>query len=259
MFVVPHDINEDGRVDLVAGAKGPGAQVGWLEAPPAPRRLADWRWHPLRDAGWIMSLVLADMNGDGDEDIAVSDRKGEERGVFWLENPGPASLDRPWREHAVGAQGGEVMFLTVAPADRDTTERILVSTKPREIVLLERRGATWTETAIPTPDTAGTAKAVTTGDVDGDGVLDLVFSCEGAEGLSGVMWLSAREAGGTESWTARGISGRAGTKFDLVELIDLDHDGDLDVLTCEEREGLGVVWYENPYGPAAVSPAPSPR
>ncbi len=33
--------------------------------------------------------------------------------------------------------------------------------------------------------------------------------------------------------------------------IDLDGDGDLDVLTCEENygeksEGLGVIWYENP-------------
>ena len=26
----------------------------------------------------------------------------------------------------------------------------------------------------------------------------------------------------------------------------LDADGDLDVLTCEERKNLGVIWYENP-------------
>jgi hypothetical protein len=31
-----------------------------------------------------------------------------------------------------------------------------------------------------------------------------------------------------------------------MELVDLDGDGDLDVLTCEERAGLGVIWYENP-------------
>lgn len=27
---------------------------------------------------------------------------------------------------------------------------------------------------------------------------------------------------------------------------DMDGAGDLDVLRCEERAGLGVVWYENP-------------
>ena len=37
-----------------------------------------------------------------------------------------------------------------------------------------------------------------------------------------------------------------GVKHDLVPLIDLDGDGDLDVLTTEETKGLGVVWYENP-------------
>ena len=42
------------------------------------------------------------------------------------------------------------------------------------------------------------------------------------------------------------ISGGAGIKFDLVELVDLDGDEDLDVLTCEESANLGVIWYENP-------------
>ena len=32
----------------------------------------------------------------------------------------------------------------------------------------------------------------------------------------------------------------------LAELIDLDDDGDLDVLTCEERRINAVIWYENP-------------
>jgi hypothetical protein len=37
-----------------------------------------------------------------------------------------------------------------------------------------------------------------------------------------------------------------GVKYDFIELIDLDGDQDLDVLTTEENKGLGVVWYENP-------------
>ena len=31
-----------------------------------------------------------------------------------------------------------------------------------------------------------------------------------------------------------------------MQLLDLDADGDLDVITCEEVDNLGVVWYENP-------------
>ena len=48
------------------------------------------------------------------------------------------------------------------------------------------------------------------------------------------------------TWRARDISGSEGVKYDRIELIDLDGDGDLDVVTCEEIEKLGVLWYENP-------------
>jgi hypothetical protein len=51
------------------------------------------------------------------------------------------------------------------------------------------------------------------------------------------------------NWDFYKLSGLKGRKFDLVTLIDLDGDGDLDVLTNDENEegdGLGVVWYENP-------------
>ena len=47
------------------------------------------------------------------------------------------------------------------------------------------------------------------------------------------------------------LSGKGGSKFDRIELLDLDGDGDLDVITCEENggknsRGLGLIWYENP-------------
>jgi hypothetical protein len=42
------------------------------------------------------------------------------------------------------------------------------------------------------------------------------------------------------------ISGPTGVKYDLVALVDLDGDGDLDVITTEENTNLGVIWYENP-------------
>ena len=55
-----------------------------------------------------------------------------------------------------------------------------------------------------------------------------------------------RRAG--KKWIPRGLSGPAGVKFDRIELRDLDGDGDLDLITCEERDNLGVFWYENPAG-----------
>ena len=62
------------------------------------------------------------------------------------------------------------------------------------------------------------------------------------------------------TWIDHEISGPVGSKFDRIELIDLDGDGDLDVLTTEENFGpdslgIGAIWYENPTRKGFVSVA----
>lgn len=250
MFCLPLDIDGQNGIDLVAGGKNQGAKIGWFEAPADPRDLAAWRWHPLCDAGWIMSLIGTDMDGDGDPDVLASDRKGAGRGCLWLENPGPGEEQAdPWPRHRVGAQGREVMFICQADLDADGLQDVLVAVKPTEILYLRRKtadGKSWETFPIRLPEGTGTTKAVDVGDIDLDGKPDLLFTCEQAsQGKSGCMWLSYRNAPTDRDWNAHEISGPEGVKYDLVELLDLDRDGDLDVITCEEAESLGVFWYEN--------------
>jgi len=130
--------------------------------------------------------------------------------------------------------------------------------KAGQIVILRRldaAGDLWKQYVIPYPDGTGTAKGVAAGDIDGNGTKDIVFSCENAKGPKlGVMWLSRRKGVFDGDWQAHDISGPAGIKYDLLELLDLDADGDLDVVACEEQEGgkgLGVFWYENPHAAAS--------
>lgn len=197
-----------------------------------------------------MSLISADMDADGDQDIVVSDRKGKTPGCLWLENPGPGPLQaKPWTAHRIGGPA-TTMFITLADLDRDGLQDVLASVKPRKLEFHRRRsadGRKWETHEIPLPEVAGTAKAVAVADIDRDGMPDIVFSCEHADGdRQGVLWLSARHSCFKPEWNAHPISGPEGVKFDRLELIDLDGDGDLDVLTCEERSNLGVLWYENP-------------
>jgi hypothetical protein len=241
MFALPMQVDGRRGVDLVVGAKSAGAELGWFESPERPRDLAAWAWHPLRKVGWTMSLLAADMDGDGDLDLVASDRKGPASGCFWLENDAGGA----WPEHAIGGRGREVMFMDLADLDGDGLQDAVVATKPADVLLfrrLDRSGTRWEASTVPYPERTGGAKSVAVGDLDGDGKPDLVLSCEGAKGeLSGVVALLRRG----DAWIPREISGPAGTKFDRVQLVDLDGDGDLDVLTCEETENLGVIWYEN--------------
>lgn len=250
MFALPLDVDGCHGVDLVAGAKNQAAHIGWFESPADPRKLSDWKWHPLYEAGWIMTLTSEDVDNDGDLDIVASDRKGKNRGCLWLEHPGKERSQGKWNVHRIGPQDKEVMFLVVRDLDQDGLKDVVVATRGEEILFLRQQAKpalSWQTHSITLPENTGTAKAVNVGDIDLDGKLDLVFSCENAQGeKSGVIWLAYRERVTEPVWTPHEISGPEGIKFDLVELIDLDADGDLDVLTCEERANLGVIWYENP-------------
>jgi hypothetical protein len=206
MFCVPMDVDGKNGIDLVAGGKGEGAKIGWFEAPADPRDLAAWKWHARCDAGWIMSLIGTDVDGDGDPDVLVSDRKGAGRGCLWLENPGPGDQQtKPWACHRIGAQGREVMFICQADLDADGLQDVLAAVKPAEILYLRRKtadGKSWESFPVRLPEGTGTTKAVNVGDIDLDGKPDLVFTCEQAsQGKSGCMWLSYRTSPTDPVWT----------------------------------------------------------
>jgi len=248
MQVLPLQLDDANGPDLIVAAKGPGSPLGWMRAPADPNAVTDWKFHPLRPAAWVMTLHAHDFDGDGDQDLLFSDRKGARAGLFWLENPGAAAnrIYQPWPEHALGALGREVMFADLADLDGDGRPEVLAAVKPRDIVILHSTpGGHWREETLSlVAEGLGDAKAVRAADLNGDGRVDLVFSGEHARvELEGVVWLERRAEGG---WWQRSLAGAAGVKFDLLQLLDLDGDGDLDVLTCEEADGLGVIWYENP-------------
>lgn len=251
MFCAPIQVDDSNGVDLIAGGKGEGAALGWFEAPADARKLADWKWHPLRPVGWVMSIHAHDLDGDGDMDIMFSDRKGKQTGCFWLEHPDRSTaLTKPWKEHLIGLAGREVMFVRIADLDTDGREDVVACIAPSSLVWLRQLDGTpprWEQRPLPVPALAGLPKAVCAGDLDLDGRVDVVFTCERAVAPKhGVWWLRNAGGAGVEAWEPRPLSGVDGVKHDLVELIDLDGDGDLDVLTCEETKNLGVFWCENP-------------
>lgn len=246
MFCVP--LSTGDRPTLIVGSKGKGASISRLTANlerPGPSNV---RLQRLTDAGWIMSLRTIDMDGDGDLDVIFSDRKGPTRGVGWLEHPDdPAQMN--WERHLIGGTDEEVMFLDVGDLTGDGAQEVVVATRSTG-VLVFRRSVTsdeWREQMIPMPTDCGSGKGVAIADVDLDGRSDLVISCEHSEDRHGLFWLSRASDDTAGAWTFQPISGRAqGVKYDRIEMLDLDSDGDLDVLTCEERDNLGVIWFENP-------------
>jgi hypothetical protein len=260
MFALPMQIDGRGGIDLVVGSKrqkNKDAEIGWLQSPLKgdPRQVEAWKYHFLNNVGWTMSLEPDDVDGDGDTDVVVSDNVGGR--IFWLENPGAEAAmgGAAWTEHSILTSSTDRFnFLTVTDLDQDGKKDILSSGSGSCLFWLRRSSgagnsaegvsAGWELHRIQLPGRPRGSKAVNVADFNLDGKPDIVMTLGG--GKTSVYWMNYRKDVTDEEWVAHNISGPSGQKFDLVHALDLDGDGDLDVITCEEDYNLGVFWYENP-------------
>ncbi len=260
MFAVAMDIDGRNGIDLVIGGKNPEGSVGWLESPENPRDLSGWKFHLLTPAAWIMSILTKDMDADGQPDLLISERKAEKSGIYWLKYPGKSSaaLRAPWQKTWIADHLKDTMFIDCWDFDGDGIEEIIVPHKFPDVGFLSifrtKNQVTWKEIKLRYPASISNPKSIQVGDINLDGKVDLVLSTEGADqNRSGIVWLEYSESWDNPDWTAHDISGPDGIKFDLNLLLDLDADGDLDILNTEENNnakggqaGLGLIWYENP-------------
>lgn len=242
MFGLAANIDDQRGLDLVVGSKGKGACVGWLQSPENPRKLAEWKFHRLCPAGWIMSLRQFKWNDQ--TMLLVSDRKGSDRGVYLLHPQ--ASVFDPWKRINVHQEQHEFMFLDFRQSSQSL--QIHVATRGGKILRYATQAyPVFEKSEIPNPAGIAHGKAVVTGDIDLDGKLDLVHSSNTQsiarkKRISGLHWMKNENG----KFVARQVAEATGRKYDRIELIDLDGDQDLDILTCEEAANLGVIWFENP-------------
>jgi hypothetical protein len=256
MYALPMQVDGKNGIDLIVGSKSPNGMIGLLLAPANPRDLSGWKLVKLYAAAWIMNTEAYDMDHDGDLDIVTVDRKGDRSGILWLENPGTehASHADTWKEHRIGPIGYEPLFMDVADLDSDGALDIITSTRNDVIRWIRRQpgdAVRWKTRDIPNPFGVHAGKSVRVADINLDGKLDLVHTTntnvrKEDKTKVAVAWMSYGPGGVTGDWTSHAISPPGGAKYDLIQLLDLDGDGDLDLMCCEENAQLGVFWYENP-------------
>lgn len=254
MFALPMELDGRPGPELIVGSKGRGASISLLRCAGDDRRkLSNYSLQRLVKAGWIMSLESADIDGDGDQDVLATDRKGASPAVLWLENPGTAAAGDKgsWKSHRIAGEGLEVMFLAYGDLLGDPRSEIVTATRNQKLLISSAPSdprQPWLTRSIPNPFATPHGKAVAIADLDGDGRSDLIHTVNngGNRKYPGAAWMRSSDQWRTA--TAHNISGKEGVKFDLIQVMDVDGDGDLDWLSCEERDNLGLFWYENPLG-----------
>ena len=244
VFVRSGDIDGDGDPDLATSGR-------WFENPAIGG--GGWTAHVI-GGGFGNLGAIADVDRDGDLDLFGTAGVGADSNgaLRWAENDGSGTFTVHTNLPTTGGdflQGVEVL---------DVNGQVWVAlswhnghggTQYVSVPPGNARAA-WT---LGTLSTSGSAEDLDSGDIDGDGDVDV---------LSGGVWLR-NDGGSFTAVNAYGLDGpasAAGTHLpDRNRLADLDSDGDLDIVVVYERwlgwtdsdRGWRVDWFENQGGGAS--------
>jgi hypothetical protein len=239
------DLNMDGRPDIVLN----GFWFATPETPAACRSAGHYKKHAIDNAWFTQTgdwtansckVAVADMDGDGANDVVLSHSERPGIPVAWYRSSTPKGAG-PWRKQPV-AVVDYCHTLQAADFDLDGKVDLLVGgmkqSQHRGLKLMLNGGAgtRWTEFSI---DTSGSYSAEL-GDIDKDGDLDIV----GVRNWDAApSYIYRNTAGGARQsrWTYHQVSAAHVRTFGLC-FPDVDGDGDLDIAS-------GPFVYVNPGPP----------
>lgn len=238
------DIDADGYMDLV-GASEDTNRIIWYRnngaRPPTfdPRTIRNGPAPPPA-LDYAKAVFAADIDGDGDVDVAFASEQQNQ--VGWYENQGRGAQ---FVERMLATSADHAKAVLVADADSDGDADILAASSVDSKVLLfeNTRGAPAGFTGRIVTNRALGARAVHAADIDGDGDVDL-FSASRDDNrvtlyLNQTTHRTALISSQQETILSVQRSARA------VWTADMDKDGRKDILSVSLNQ---VSWYRNEGG-----------
>ncbi|MBM3747243.1 MAG: VCBS repeat-containing protein [Acidobacteria bacterium] len=259
------DMDGDGQRDIVVLGDREG--VYWYRIPAQPMANADWprtviTRDVLNDAddihGGIAPRGVADLDGDGDADVALTDRwlENRGRGQQWVKHPLPFGTRGPW---------GLSSRSWIADLDRDGDADIVIADCDQagsRAGWLENNGQRPPKFRLHVlPDSAagrrGSFHSLIVADFDADGDLDIVTAEQEdpkilPEGAPPRFFLWENQGGKPLRFVQHVILDARLGGHD-IQAGDVDGDGDLDIVSKVWRAWTGsanagkphVDWLEN--------------
>ncbi|MCB2211904.1 T9SS type A sorting domain-containing protein [bacterium] len=217
------DLDGDSDIDLVVHDYEWG--LFWYE-----RDGDDWLRHTIWEEQWYhCEPEIADLDQDGDFDIVSS--KFYSNRIEWWSNDGAGSFTL----QTISSDFSNPLDLAVADLNGDEVNDIVV-TALSQLVWLERSDNNWIEHIVSNDYEGG---QVATGDIDGDGRIDIATAFHG-------QWF-CWWANTVDGWEIRNLQDTVFNPVDLM-LVDADSDGDLDAIGgFTDSVGRLYVW-ENSNG-----------
>ena len=234
VFVTAADLDQDGFQDVIAGA-------WWYRNPGLVRR--PWERSRL-GPGIAQVAAVVDPDKDGVPDLIATLGAGDVQGgdLAWVRNRGDAAFAAP--EPVAETQGDFLQGVATGDFAGNGETQIALSWHAAGlgVQLLSAPGEARWPWELETISAVSQDEALSSGDIDRDGDLDL---------LLGTKWLENAEG----AWTLHDIEA-SDAKPDRNRLADINGDGRLDAVVGFEALGeIGdIVWYEQPEDPRAPWP-----
>jgi hypothetical protein len=209
----------------------------------------------LDNVGRVACAEAADLDGDGDQDIAVCVFGDEAGKVLWLEQKEGFTFE----EHVLDPRPGAIhAFPFDADADGDLDLAVSLSQLSEEVLLFRNSGrGDFSEEVLFKADTTGYGMSgIELSDLDQDGDIDILFTNGDEDDLlpsdpyafHGLSWL---ENDGLGRFAVHDLVRHWGAY--AVRAADIDSDADLDLVLAgyqlearhPDAEVQSLIWLEN--------------